>query len=173
MDIHERAARVKLLILDVDGVMTDGRILMDDRGQEIKCFHVRDGLGLKLLMEAGIEVAMVSSRYAKAVELRAKDLGIQDVFQGVQDKEATCLELMRKKNLDKMEICSMGDDLQDIPMFRLAGVSVAVADAPSEVKGAASFVTEQEGGKGAVREVCEWLLKTQKKWPDVTDPFQG
>ena len=165
MMTEDWATRIKLLILDVDGVMTDGRLILDARGEEIKRFHVRDGYAIKRLLNAGIDVVIITGRKSKAVEYRAKELGIQEVYQGVKEKGSLCREVVARKNLIKDEVCCMGDDLPDLPMFTEAGVSVAVADAASEVRNAASHVTEQKGGHGAVREVCEWILKAQQNWP--------
>ncbi len=159
------ATRIKLLILDVDGVMTDGRIIMNARGEEIKRFHVRDGYGIKCLLDAGIDVVIITGRKSKVVEFRAKELGIQEVYLGVKEKGSVCRELIERKNLIKDEVCCMGDDLPDLSMFIQAGVCIAVADAAAEVRNAASYVTEQRGGHGAVREVCELILKAQQNWP--------
>ena len=167
------AASIKLLILDVDGVMTDGRIIMNDNGEETKCFHVRDGHGLKLLLRAGIDVTIISGRKSKTVKYRAKELGIQETYQGVKEKESLCRELIQRKRLNKEQVCCMGDDLPDLPMFSQAGISIAVADACPEVRAAASFVTKNRGGDGAVREVCELILKGQEKWPDAGSDSLG
>ena len=165
------AARIKLLILDVDGVMTDGRIIMNENGEEIKCFHVRDGHGLKLLLSAGIDVIIISGRKSKTVKYRAKELGIQEIYQGVKGKESLCRKLIQRKGLKREQVCCMGDDLPDLPMFSEAGISIAVADASPEVRAAARFVTRNGGGNGAVREVCELILKGQEKWPEASSAF--
>ena len=168
MMTEDWASRIKLLILDVDGVMTDGRVILDARGEEIKRFHVRDGYGVMRLLDAGIDVVIITGRKSKAVEYRAKELGIQEVYQGVKEKGSLCKEVMARKNLIKDQVCCVGDDLPDLPMFNRAGVSVAVADAAVEVLSAASLVTDQKGGHGAVREVCEWILKARQNWPGTT-----
>jgi len=161
--IEEKAAKIKLLLLDVDGVMTDGRITYSDRGVETKSFDIKDGQGLKMLMSAGVEVILVTGRKSRIVEYRAKDLGIEKVYQGVTDKKDLCRQLIRKKGLKKQETCCMGDDLPDLDMFMETGLRIAVADAVKELREVADFITENEGGRGAVREVCEWILKCQKK----------
>ena len=166
MKIKEKAAEIKLLILDVDGVMTDGSIFFTDRGEEIKCFNVKDGYGLRRLMKAGIEVAIITGREAGAVEHRAKNLGIKNVFQGIKDKGSVCLKLLEQEDLKKDQVCCIGDDLPDISMFNHVGFPVAVADAAKEVRDAASYVTKKAGGKGAVREICELILKARDSWPD-------
>lgn len=163
--IEEEASRIKLVIMDVDGVMTDGGIIYNDRGEEIKCFNVKDGQGLRLLMDAGIEVAIITGRESGAVEHRARDLEIKHVFQGIKDKGSICAKLLEQKGLKKDQVCCIGDDLPDIPMFYHAGLAVAVSDAAKEVRDAASYVTRNPGGKGAVREVCELILKALGSWP--------
>ncbi len=164
---EEWAAKIALLILDVDGVLTDGSIIMNDHGEEIKCFNVKDGHGLRLLMNAGIHVAIITGRKSNSVKHRARDLGIREVYQGIKDKESLCNELIQYKELDKAQVCCMGDDLPDLPMFNQVGISIAVADASPELRREADYVTEKKGGKGAVREVCELILKAQGKWPYI------
>ena len=164
--IADRATNIKLLILDVDGVMTNGHIIINELGEETKCFDAKDGQGLKLLIQSGIEVVIISGRKSKAVEHRAMDLGIREIYQGVKDKEPLCIQIIQLKKLEKDQVCCMGDDLPDLPLFNQAGLSIAVADAALEVRNAACFVTKNRGGNGAIREVCELILKAQKKWPN-------
>ncbi|MBS1238324.1 MAG: 3-deoxy-D-manno-octulosonate 8-phosphate phosphatase, YrbI family [Deltaproteobacteria bacterium] len=158
-------AKVKLLILDVDGVLTDGRIIMNDQGEETKHFNAKDGHGLRMLMQAGIEVALISGRKSSAAEFRARDLGITEVHLGVKDKTGVCVDLIQRKQMVKSEVCCMGDDLPDLPLFQQSGVAVAVADAVPEIRAAAAFSTKNRGGKGAVRELCEAILKAKSLWP--------
>jgi 3-deoxy-D-manno-octulosonate 8-phosphate phosphatase (KDO 8-P phosphatase) len=158
-------AKVKLLILDVDGVLTDGRIIINDRGEETKHFNAKDGHGLRMLMQAGVEVVLISGRRSGAAEFRASDLGISEVHTGIRDKSSVCAALVQRKKLGKMEICCIGDDLPDLPLFEHAGIAVAVADAVPEIRAAASFTTKSKGGKGAVREICEVILKSKGLWP--------
>jgi 3-deoxy-D-manno-octulosonate 8-phosphate phosphatase (KDO 8-P phosphatase) len=165
--LEERASRIKLLILDVDGVMTDGRIIMNDLGQEIKYFNVKDGHGLRLLLRAGIHVAIITGRESKTVAHRASDLGIRDVYQGVEDKKSVCEKLLYEKGLLNDEVCCIGDDLPDIPMFECVGFPIAVADATKETRESALYVTRNSGGNGAVREVCELILKARNLWPEI------
>jgi 3-deoxy-D-manno-octulosonate 8-phosphate phosphatase (KDO 8-P phosphatase) len=167
------ATGIKLLILDVDGVLTDGRIILDECGEEIKCFHVRDGYGIRRLMGAGIDVVVISGRTSKSVEHRTKELGIQEVYQGVKDKESLCREIIQRKSLTKDQVCCVGDDIPDLSMFTQAGISIAVADAAAEVRDAASYITKNRGGNGAVREVCELILKAQRKWPETPSSPPG
>jgi YrbI family 3-deoxy-D-manno-octulosonate 8-phosphate phosphatase len=157
--------KIRLLFVDVDGVLTDGRITMDEQGKEIKSFHVKDGLGLKMLMAAGIEVVIITGRASGAVVHRARELGIADLYQGSGDKGAVCRRILQEKRIDKKETGCMGDDLPDLAMFRETGLSIAVADAAEEVRQQADFVTRARGGHGAVREASEWILKQQGKWP--------
>lgn len=165
------AVHIKTLILDVDGVLTDGHILINDRGEEFKSFHVRDGQGLKLLMHAGIEVMIVSGRKSDAVLHRAKELGIRDVYQGVKDKGALLKRLVKQKKLESQHLCCIGDDLADLPLFRQAALSIAVADAAPEVRQEAGIITESGGGKGAVREACEIILKSLGIWEKTLSSF--
>jgi 3-deoxy-D-manno-octulosonate 8-phosphate phosphatase (KDO 8-P phosphatase) len=163
---------VKALILDVDGVLTDGRIIFDDDGRELKFFHVRDGHGIKMLMRAGVEVIVLTGRTSRVVEHRAKDLGIESVYQGAKNKIAVLREILEQKGLKPEQTACMGDDITDVPLLKLAGFSVAVADACEEARNAADFVTCAGGGRGAVREVCELVLKAQGKWRDVTRKYE-
>jgi len=165
--IEQMAAKIRLLILDVDGVMTDGHIIIDSHGEETKCFHVRDGLGLKMLLKAHIDVVIMTGRESEAVKYRAKELGIREIYQGVKVKDALCDKLIGQKNLKKEQVCCMGDDIPDVPMFNRAGLPIAVADAAPEVRNAARYITKNRGGNGAVREVCELILKAQNRWPEI------
>jgi len=167
-----KAMCIKLLILDVDGVMTDGTVTLDSSGEEIKSFNVKDGQGIKLLIKEGIDVAVISGRKSNAVKCRARNLGIADIYQGVNDKREVLFRLLEKKGLSKDQICFMGDDLPDIPLFKHSGLSIAVANAVREVQEEADFVTQKRGGKGAVREVCEIILKAQGKWAAIIENFR-
>lgn len=171
--IEEKAGKIKLLLLDVDGVMTDGRITINAQGDEIKTFDVKDGQGLKILMACGVDVVIISGRKSPVLEHRAKDLGIHGLYQGIDDKKALCKQLIKEKGLDKDQVCSMGDDLPDLAMFSESGLSIGVADAAKEVREAADIITKHKGGRGAVREACEWLLKCQEKWSDAIMAFSG
>ena len=143
--------------------MTDGRIIVNDRGEETKNFDVKDGHGLALLRQAGVEVVIISGRKTDVVDHRAKELGIQDVHQGIRDKAALCRQMLRQKNLAPDQVCCMGDDVVDLPLFDQVGIAVAVADAMDEVRAAASLTTKNKGGHGAVREICDRILRAQKK----------
>ncbi|MEJ2726079.1 MAG: HAD-IIIA family hydrolase [Deltaproteobacteria bacterium] len=163
--IEEKAAKIELLILDVDGVLTDGRIVLTEHGEEIKSFHSHDGHGLRMLIQAGVTVVLISGRNSRAVDFRAKDLGIVEVHQGVKDKGTLCARIMERKKIAKETVCCVGDDLPDLPLFHYAGMSVAVADAVPELQERATLVTQKGGGQGAVREICELILKAKKQWP--------
>ncbi len=167
-----RIRGIKLLILDVDGVMTDGRIIIDDAGLESKQFDVRDGHGLKILMRCGIGVVLLTGRKSRVVDHRAADLGINEVHQGILNKREVLDEILKRRKLSPEEIAYVGDDVIDIPILKRVGFGVAVADACPEATGVADFVTEHPGGRGAVREVCEVILKTQGLWAEVAARYE-
>jgi 3-deoxy-D-manno-octulosonate 8-phosphate phosphatase (KDO 8-P phosphatase) len=150
--------RVKLLALDVDGVLTDGGLYCTESGEEIKKFNVKDGLGLKQLMASGIEVALISASSSQATLHRAKKLGITHVFTGVDDKLATLKTLCQMLKLELRDVAYMGDDRVDIPVLGVVGLPITVADAIAEAKACAVYITEKGGGQGAVREVCDLIL---------------
>lgn len=160
----ERAARVKVLILDVDGVMTDGRIIVDDKGVESKNFDVQDGFGLFLLRQTGIKAVIISARASAAVRFRGEDLKIEKIFTGVYPKVSAYEEVLRDFHVTDAEVCFVGDDCVDLVIMKRVGFAVAVANAVAEVKRAAHYVTERPGGRGAVREVVELILNAQGKW---------
>jgi len=170
--VVEKAKRVRLLVLDVDGVMTNGDLLYSNDGTECKAFNVRDGLGLKLLMQGGIKVAIISGRRSRAVDLRAAELGIQEVYQGVSDKVAIFEEIAKRHAVEYEQAAFIGDDLADIPLLLKVGFAVGVANAVEEVKKRVDFVTTHAGGHGAVREICELLLKSQGKWENQLQSFE-
>lgn len=165
--LEKLAKKIKLLILDVDGVLTDGSIILDNEGNEFKSFHVRDGHGIKMLVRAGITVAIITGRQSKVVERRAQELGIAEVFQRCHDKRVAYNQLIEKYSVKNDEIAYIGDDIVDISLLKKAGLSVAVAEAENEVKGAAMMITKNRGGRGAVREVCDFLLKAKGLWKDI------
>jgi 3-deoxy-D-manno-octulosonate 8-phosphate phosphatase (KDO 8-P phosphatase) len=160
--VAERARSVQLLVLDVDGVLTDGRIYLTERGEELKVFDVRDGSGIVAVRAAGIHVAIISGRRAAAVDRRARELGIDSVKQGVPDKGAEIDALIAALGVDSAQVACVGDDTVDLPMFARCGLSVAVADAHDDVIARADWVTKRPGGRGAVREVCDLLLSARR-----------
>lgn len=159
--LDERAAGIRLAVFDVDGVLTDGRIILGPDGDEYKAFHVRDGHGLVRLRESGVLIAVITGRRSRAVERRMQELGIELVHQGIRDKHACLLELLERLDLTTAQTCFVGDDLPDLPVLRMVGLPVAVADACPEVIDAAAWVTGAGGGRGAAREVCDRLLRAQ------------
>lgn len=159
----ERANDVRLLVLDVDGVLTDGRLYFSARGEQMKCFHVRDGAGIVRLLRAGLQVAVISGRSSRAVERRMSELGVTWVRQGIEDKQAALRELLEILGLTARSVACMGDDLADVPLLEAARLAVAVADAHPSVKSRAHFITQMSGGQGAVREVCDLILESQQR----------
>ena len=169
--IAETAKNIKLLILDVDGVLTDGSIILDNKGNEFKAFHVRDGHGIKMLIRAGIHVAIITGRRSKVVERRAKELGIAEVYQKCYNKIEAYNRIKIKFALRDNEIACIGDDIVDLPLIKRAGLSFAVADSPEEVKSHASSVTKNRGGRAAAREVTDIILKAKGLWNKVIDGY--
>lgn len=167
----DRLDKIKLVIIDVDGVLTDGGIIIDSQGSESKIFNVKDGTGINFLQRIGIKCAIISGRTCPAVTHRAEALGIKDLYQGARNKIEAYEEILRKMGLKDEEICYIGDDLIDIPILKRVGFSVAVADAVPEVREMADYITQMPGGKGAVREVAEKILKEQGKWGIITERY--
>lgn len=170
-DILIRAKRVQLLILDVDGVMTAGELYLNDSGQEIKAFSTLDGQGIKLLQSMGIQVGIISGRKSALVASRAKNLGIEILFQGREDKGNALAELCQDCNINADSIAYIGDDLPDIKVMKAVNLSFAVANAHSAVKDIANAQTTLAGGHGAVREVCDFILEAQGKYEAALEPF--
>lgn len=160
----EKLAGIQLLLLDVDGVLTDGAIIYSRDGSETKIFNVKDGLGLKLAMAAGIKVGIVTGRQSAALDHRCRDLGIRYSFAGIQDKAGILEKIAEETRVAPEHMAYMGDDLPDLPLMRRIGLSIAVADAHKSILEDADWTTSAAGGKGAVREVCEALLKARGKW---------
>jgi 3-deoxy-D-manno-octulosonate 8-phosphate phosphatase (KDO 8-P phosphatase) len=154
--------RVRLLVLDVDGVLTDGRLFYGARGESLKVFHVRDGHGIKQVTAAGITVAIISGRKSAALARRARELGIRHVTQGVSDKLAALTRLAKARSIPLEHCACVGDDTPDTPMLGAAGLAIAVADAHRDALAVADLVTTRSGGQGAVREVCDWLLDARR-----------
>lgn len=167
----QKLKSIKLLILDVDGVLTDGKVIYTDSGEEIKRFDAQDGHGLKLLMRSGVGVVLLTGRKSKAVLHRARDLGIEDVYQKALNKIEVYESILMNKGLTDKDVGFVGDDLVDIPVLRKVGFSAAVPDAVPEVKEIVDYITTNKGGEGAVREICELLLKAQDTWATVTEKY--
>ena len=168
-EIQRRAARIKLLLMDCDGVLTDGRIWILEDGEDQKSFHTRDGLGIELLHRAGLRSGIISGRISSALERRAQSLGVSFVWQGREDKRQAFADTLTQAGVSSEEVAFAGDDLTDLPLMRLSGL--AVADAAAEVKAHAHYVTRAKGGKGAVREVVELILKAQGRWDDLVKSY--
>ncbi len=169
----EKAAKVRLLVLDVDGVMTDGRIVYTTDGAQIHSFHVHDGLGVKLLMTAGVDVAVISSRTSSAVERRVRELGIGILRQGVSGKLPVYEEIRDGCMVHDEEVCAVGDDWVDLPVLLRVGLSVAVRDARPPLQDYVDYVTGCPGGGGAVREVCDLILRARQAWGKCLEPYLG
>lgn len=150
-----------MLVLDVDGVLTDGSLYFDNMGNEMKVFSTRDGLGLRCLQLCGIEVALITGRQSEIVDLRAAQLGIRHVYQGRRDKLNALIQLLEKTGIDEQQVCYAGDDWIDLPVLERVGLAVTVADADKIVKDRVHWVTSGRGGKGAVREICDLILAAQ------------
>jgi 3-deoxy-D-manno-octulosonate 8-phosphate phosphatase (KDO 8-P phosphatase) len=171
-DVEHRAKRIKLLLMDCDGVLTDGRLTLLADGDEQKTFHARDGQGISLFHRAGLKTGIISGRTSSAVERRARELGMTYVRQDVHGKLKVLEEFLAEARLSAVECAFVGDDLPDIPVMQRVGLAVAVADAVDETKNAAHYVTAHKGGRGAVREVTELILKAQGRWEELMERYR-
>lgn len=167
VEIRLRAARVKLLLMDCDGVLTDGRIELLENGDENKRFHTRDGHGIVLMHRAGLSTGIISGRSSSVVERRAHELGMKYVRQGTWEKNKDYQELLVEAGVTEAEVAFIGDDVTDVPLMQRSGLAVAVADAVPEARASAHYITQVAGGYGAVREACELILKSQGHWDDL------
>lgn len=170
-DVAQRAARIRLLIFDVDGVLTDGRLFFDDKGIEYKAFHSRDGHGIKMLHEGGVEMAIITGRQSETVRHRMENLGISLVYQGQRDKRPAYLELLDRLGLEAEEVAYMGDDVVDLPVMTQVGLAIATADAHPMVLQYAHWTTKKNGGAGAARDACEMLLYAQGKLESMLQSY--
>jgi 3-deoxy-D-manno-octulosonate 8-phosphate phosphatase (KDO 8-P phosphatase) len=170
-DITGRARRIKLLLMDCDGVLTDGRLWLTSDGDEQKAFHARDGQGISLLHRAGLRTGIITGRTSSAVDRRAQDLKMSYVRQYAKDKIKALDEILADAGVARDECAYIGDDVADIPVMRRVGFAVAVSDAVEETKQAAHYVTALKGGQGAVREVCDLILKAQGRWDELMERF--
>jgi 3-deoxy-D-manno-octulosonate 8-phosphate phosphatase (KDO 8-P phosphatase) len=173
MKLESLAERVELILSDVDGVMTDGSVVFDNQGIETKLFHIRDGLGIKLWRRAGYRFGMITGRSSHIVRMRAAELGVDIVRQGVDDKLAVAEQIVAEAGLTPQQVCYVGDDLPDLPPMRYVGFAVAVADGSEELRRAAHYVTTAPGGRGALRETIELILKAQGRWDDLIQKYRG
>ena len=169
--VNQKAKKIRLLLLDVDGILTDGRIFYNERGREIKGFHVQDGQGIRWLFQVGIEVGFLSGRSSSAVSMRAKELEVSLLFQGVKDKVNVAENLLEKKKLQFEQIAFMGDDFIDLPLLKRVGFSLSVPNAHSLVRREVDYITRSSGGNGAVREAAELLIKAQGQWKFILNRY--
>lgn len=171
-EVLEKAKKIKLLIVDIDGVMTDGRIVYSIYGDELKFFDVTDGFGISLLNRVGIKTVIITGKKSRIVKLRARDLKIAKTYLGALDKLIPFNDLLERFKVSVEEICFIGDDLPDLPVLRRVGLAVSVPNAAAEeVKSAAHYITSKSGGHGAVRETCDLILKSQDKWNEATAKY--
>jgi 3-deoxy-D-manno-octulosonate 8-phosphate phosphatase (KDO 8-P phosphatase) len=171
LEAIQKAREIKLLVLDVDGVLTDGRLWYGNSEEELKAFHIQDGLGIKLLLRAGVEVAIITGRRSALVARRGAELGIRHVIQGREDKLVALETLRAELGIELIEIAYVGDDLPDLSAIRAAGLGIAVANAQPSVAAHAAYKTVRNGGDGAVREVCELILQAQGKLDDIIEQY--
>ncbi|HKR14790.1 MAG TPA: HAD hydrolase family protein [Pyrinomonadaceae bacterium] len=170
-EIQQRAARVKLLLMDCDGVLTDGRVWILENDDDQKAFHTRDGLGIGLLHRAGLMSGIISGRLSSALERRAQSLEVSYLWQGREDKREAFADTLAQAQIGAGEVAYVGDDLTDLALMAQAGLAVAVADAVAEVRERAHYVTTASGGNGAIREVVELILKAQGRWDDLVKSY--
>ncbi len=168
-DLLKKASNIKLLLLDVDGVLTDNKLFYGDNGVEYKSFHTRDGHGMVMLQKSGIEIGIITGRKSELVKRRMQDLKVAHLYQGVPDKLPTFLSLVEKLGLEMEEIAYMGDDILDLPILSRVGLSSTVVNADPEVLSRVDFISQYKGGEGAVRELCELILKSQDLWQQHMD----
>ena len=170
-ELLTKAANIKLAVFDVDGVLTNGQLILGESGNEYKAFHVRDGHGLVMLLETGCNIAVITARSSNIVAERMASLGIKYVYQGEKDKGARLMKLIDELGIQREQVAYTGDDVIDLPAMIKVGLPIAVADARPEVKQHADWITEERGGQGAVREVCELIMKAQDKFDDRINAY--
>jgi 3-deoxy-D-manno-octulosonate 8-phosphate phosphatase (KDO 8-P phosphatase) len=169
--MQERCRKIRLLLLDVDGVLTDGRIIYDNNGVESKAFDVKDGHGLKLVQRAGIRVGIITGRQSQVVAHRAAELGIDILYQGAKDKMIPFRQILSNLSLNAEQVAYVGDDVIDLPILREVGFAATVSDAVEDIKPFVHYVTQRPGGRAAVREICDLLLKQSGRWGEVTSRY--
>ncbi|MCM8797212.1 MAG: HAD hydrolase family protein [Candidatus Omnitrophica bacterium] len=172
-ELKKKARKIKILLLDVDGVLTDGRIIYDSRGGDLRFFDVRDGMGVYALYRMGINTILITAKGSKSIHPRARDMRVAEVFENVSPKTSVLDKILKKYKVSREEVCFVGDDLVDLGLMKLVGLPVAVFNACSEIKQAASYITLKEGGRGAVREVAELILKAQDKWTELVKLYES
>jgi len=166
--MNQKMARIKLLLLDVDGILTDGRIIYDNQGNELKAFDVKDGHGLKMVQRAGIKTGIITGRKSEVVKRRAQELGFDILYQGALNKLEPYLEILKEHGLTNDQVAYVGDDVVDLPVLRRVGFSATVADAVDDVLPLVDYVTKRSGGRGAVREICDMLIRASGQWDTLT-----
>ncbi|MDA3902237.1 MAG: HAD-IIIA family hydrolase [Desulfuromusa sp.] len=169
--MQDKLAKIKLLLLDVDGVLTDGLIIYDNQGNELKAFDVKDGHGLKMLQRAGFKVGIITGRSSDVVSRRARELGIEILYQGALNKLGPYLEILSAQGLTDEQVAYAGDDVVDLPILRRVGFSATVADAVPDVFPFVDYVTSRPGGRGAVREISDLLLRASGQWDELTKKY--
>jgi 3-deoxy-D-manno-octulosonate 8-phosphate phosphatase (KDO 8-P phosphatase) len=172
MSLDQRCRQIRLILSDVDGVLTDGGIVLDNQGVEIKRFHVRDGMGIRLWQKAGCRFGLITHRSSNIVKMRVAELGIEIIRQGIDNKLTAMREVLGELRVAPTQVCYIGDDLPDLSAVRAAGFGVAVADACEELRQTAHYVTTLPGGAGAVRETIELILKAQGRWEDLIQSYR-
>jgi YrbI family 3-deoxy-D-manno-octulosonate 8-phosphate phosphatase len=171
-DLHDRCQAVEMILSDVDGVLTDGGVFFDNHGVELKQFHIRDGLGIKIWQRAGFQFGLLTGRVSQIVRVRAAELGVETVLQGSENKLAAGEQLFGQLDLAPEQVCYIGDDLPDLSLVQFVGLGVAVADAVGELREAADYVTSLPGGRGAVREVVQVLLESKHLWSELVTDYR-
>lgn len=171
--VTQRAVPIKMFLLDVDGVLTDGKLYFSNQGEELKTFNIQDGLGIKFLQRNGIQVGIVTGRTSGIVARRAQDLGIKIVVQGREDKLVAIKELIDEHRIQLSEVAYMGDDLPDLSAISAVGLGMTVANGVADVKKAAHWISQHKGGHGAVREACEMILSSQGKWSQLLQTYRN
>ncbi|MFH1201885.1 MAG: HAD-IIIA family hydrolase [Candidatus Omnitrophota bacterium] len=169
--VKQRAKKIKLLLLDVDGVLTDGRIIYDNQGRDLKVFDVHDGMGIYLLSKLGIKTILISARSSGTIHKRAKDMSVYKVFENAQPKSRVLETILKSLKIKSSQVCFVGDDLVDLCLMRRVGLSVAVKNSCPQIKSHAHYITKKTGGRGAVREVTELILKAQGKWAKAVESY--
>jgi 3-deoxy-D-manno-octulosonate 8-phosphate phosphatase (KDO 8-P phosphatase) len=171
-DLKWRAQRIRLLLMDCDGVLTDGRIVLLPEGEDIKFFHSQDGQGVKLAGQAGLRTGVITTRASRVLERRVKEMKTPHLYQNAENKVEAYDAILKQEGLSDDEVAFIGDDLPDLPVMQRVGLAIAVANAVSEVKAQAHLVTTKEGGRGGVREAVEFILKAQGKWDEIVAQFR-
>jgi len=170
-ELLEKAKKIKLLLLDVDGVLTDGRIIYDSSGRDMKFFDVHDGLGVYSLKKAGIKTILITAKGSWAIRPRARDMQVEAVFENISPKTSVLEKILKKYKVNTEEVCFVGDDLVDLCLMKKVGLPIAVFNAAPEIKQAAAYITLKHGGRGAVREVTELILKAQNRWQEMIEAY--